>query len=919
MTYTGEHGPQIKQLIQTHMLRRVSMCCLATKRRKHLIVTHEKGKSSHFTILQLNALLKQDSNKRNKLTLTKLNTISVPFTLISAVANQYNEDYMALTGLKDCYVMYLNENGQTRQEIIQQNQLQTQPTQPAAATATSTSSTTAATTATTTTTNTAAASSGPSVTTNTNTNANDTKSSQQTDPIVGANSSGLIILHPSLEGSNFIIKAIWLPGSQTELALITSEFVKIYDLSIDKISPIYYFVLPMGKIKDATFVYNLNRNDEQSTNASSSDSLVNEISSFKLNKSIVIMSSFGFLYHEEMNDLTSAKNGVYYITNTIDFDFNEELIGKENLNTDTKVTPLPPPPPPPPPPSLLPSSTKAQSSTTAATAATSPFGSGVSVYYSFKLQLLFWSYQQGKSFMGVFKSNKLILDKVSLLNMNSAKANTTTSTTTATNASISFSSQQALCNWSEIQTHPGLVMAMTLLSNNPVILMFLPDKIYFQEIKLTNNQGGPSKAKIQDMVATRHPSSSSSSSASVASASTITSTNEEDDNGDANEMVSQKKENFSGLPVTNSEKTTMIILCDDGSLKIYVADSEKTEYWLKPHLQPTNPIMQLKAPLVWSSACLFQLSPSNILDKKNKIITATLPSANVTSTQATASKVQEPITSTEPEATATSSANSFKTSKNGQLKRTNAVRNKFYSIKQGNSATSTATSSTTTTPQPTAQINFPIDYFEKCTQISDIEYGGNDLLEIYNTQQLKSRLTLGGNKFVVSMRSQGIKLEISNTVDSTRTLLMGCRILIGTHSIERAPAFFEVFDRRIPVKLTRSRWFDICLTREEAFIADNKLTILIGSSVDPRFITVVDACVCYGKPKDQLNWNKAEVQTLQKKYNQAKLASTNQANNIKGSKTGKQSVASIDALSEQKHKQTDKKTSICERQDINNM
>ena len=85
MTYTSENGAQIKQLIQTHMLRRVSMCCLATKRRKHLIVTHEKGKSSHFTILQSNALLKQDSNKRNKLTLTKLNTIPLPFTLMSVM------------------------------------------------------------------------------------------------------------------------------------------------------------------------------------------------------------------------------------------------------------------------------------------------------------------------------------------------------------------------------------------------------------------------------------------------------------------------------------------------------------------------------------------------------------------------------------------------------------------------------------------------------------------------------------------------------------------------------------------------------------------------------------------------------------------------------------------------------------------
>ena len=171
------------------------------------------------------------------------------------------------------------------------------------------------------------------------------------------------------------------------------------------------------------------------------------------------------------------------------------------------------------------------------------------------------------------------------------------------------------------------------------------------------------------------------------------------------------------------------------------------------------------------------------------------------------------------------------------------------------------------------------------------------------------------------MRSQGVKLEITNTVDATRSLLMECRILIGTHSIERAPTFFEVFDRRIPVKLTRSRWFDICLTRDEAFIADNKLTFLIGASTDPRFITVIDACVCYGKSKEQLNWNKTEVQTLQKKYNQAKLAVSSQltsANLKQGNKSGKQSVASIDASGEQKSKQFDKKISICEKQDSNN-
>lgn len=35
-----------------------------------------------------------------------------------------------------------------------------------------------------------------------------------------------LVLHPQLATGNFIIKAIWLPGSQTELAIITADFVK---------------------------------------------------------------------------------------------------------------------------------------------------------------------------------------------------------------------------------------------------------------------------------------------------------------------------------------------------------------------------------------------------------------------------------------------------------------------------------------------------------------------------------------------------------------------------------------------------------------------------------------------------------------------------------------------------------------------
>ena len=48
---------------------------------------------------------------------------------------------------------------------------------------------------------------------------------------------------------------MWLPDSQTELALFTWDLIKMYDLSINKQNPIYQFLLPIGKIRDVLFMY----------------------------------------------------------------------------------------------------------------------------------------------------------------------------------------------------------------------------------------------------------------------------------------------------------------------------------------------------------------------------------------------------------------------------------------------------------------------------------------------------------------------------------------------------------------------------------------------------------------------------------------------------------------------------------------
>ncbi|KAI5665767.1 hypothetical protein M9H77_15620 [Catharanthus roseus] len=57
----------------------------------------------------------------------------------------------------------------------------------------------------------------------------------------------------ALQGA-YIRRVEWVPGSQVQLMVVTSKFVKIYDLSQDNISPMHYFTLPDDMIVDATLV-----------------------------------------------------------------------------------------------------------------------------------------------------------------------------------------------------------------------------------------------------------------------------------------------------------------------------------------------------------------------------------------------------------------------------------------------------------------------------------------------------------------------------------------------------------------------------------------------------------------------------------------------------------------------------------------
>ena len=147
--------------------------------------------------------------------------------------------------------------------------------------------------------------------------------------------SDQLVLLPQLEAANYIIKPVWLPGSQTQLAVVTADSVKIYDLASGALNPAYYFLVPSGKIRDVTFVHTV-----------SGDMF------------LLLMSSAGRIYFQQLCDDSSALHGSFYVTNIMDVSHGDVRDSGGSLA-----------------------------------------GGGVSIYYSHTLQMLFCSYAQGKSLM----------------------------------------------------------------------------------------------------------------------------------------------------------------------------------------------------------------------------------------------------------------------------------------------------------------------------------------------------------------------------------------------------------------------------------------------------------------------------------------------------------------------------------------
>lgn len=85
-----------------------------------------------------------------------------------------------------------------------------------------------------------------------------------------------------------------------------------------------------------------------------------------------------------------------------------------------------------------------------------------------------------------------------------------------------------------------------------------------------------------------------------------------------------------------------------------------------------------------------------------------------------------------------------------------------------------------TATRTSSQVTFPIDFFEHNQQLTDVEFGGNDLLQVYNAQQIKHRLNSTG-MYVANTKVRTVLGWVPCLRRRTPKLLLECKLEIYTY------------------------------------------------------------------------------------------------------------------------------------------
>ena len=81
-----------------------------------------------------------------------------------------------------------------------------------------------------------------------------------------------------------------------------------------------------------------------------------------------------------------------------------------------------------------------------------------------------------------------------------------------------------------------------------------------------------------------------------------------------------------------------------------------------------------------------------------------------------------------------------------------------------------------------------------------MQFLGNDILHVYNKQQVRYRLN-HADLYIANTKPSGFTIEVGNLLHPTH-VMVGVRVHVGTKSLEKVPSFVEVFGRTKTVFLT---------------------------------------------------------------------------------------------------------------------
>ncbi|CAI9281998.1 unnamed protein product [Lactuca saligna] len=96
------------------------------------------------------------------------------------------------------------------------------------------------------------------------------------------------------------------------------------------------------------------------------------------------------------------------------------------------------------------------------------------------------------------------------------------------------------------------------------------------------------------------------------------------------------------------------------------------------------------------------------------------------------------------------------------------------------------------------------------------------------------------------------QVTVSNS--NPNIVMVGFRVLVGNTLANHIPSEITIFQRVIKLDEGMRSWYDIPFTVAESLLADEEITISIGTTFNRSTLPRIDTLEIYGRVKDEFGW-----------------------------------------------------------------